>query len=287
MTVLVVEKTITVTPTGPDLDLNARTAVPFVEIVLTGMATSGTTTVTVHRTVDGGITWEPIQDAVGKPAVGTILIRDFGAPLNVPVTYRARMSGATVGDVVETVTVPSSTAWIHDPLNPRTAVPVTTTRDSAATALAAEASATYEQVVDLATPAGGRRPVASIGVRQAASAVPLTIRTDPDRTTDLARLLATAGEVVLRGLPDWFPLPASATVAVGVVTPRVRFTQRGRVTYWPLTVTEVGPSSLRLAVPWLSWADFKALWPDGTTFADLKALRPGWRYLDWMRNPEG
>lgn len=284
-TVLVVEKAITVTPTGPDLELTPNNVIPYIEVVVTSLALSGPTTVTVERSVDG-TTWTTVRGAQGAVASGSMLVRDFECPLNVPVTYRATLTGATVGEIVEVVTLPASAAWVHAPRNPRGAVRVAIGAPGGGVDAirGTAASATFEQAQDFVTPAGGTAPVASIGVRQVASGAPVVLDCLPADSAALRRLLMTSGEVVIRGLPDWSPLEASATVTlanlalavVGGVTPRHR---------WTATATQVRPSSPRRPVPWLTAADFQALWP-GATVTQLRALRPGWRVLDWMQNPE-
>ena len=259
-------------------------AAPQVGVTVTGLHPLTPSLVTVVRSTDG-LRWQPVRGLKARRAVSSLFERDYEAPLNVPTTYRLQVDGPSVqGDVEAILTVPSATAWVQDPLNPRTAVPVSTDFPAGVGALRATgATATFDQVVDLVTPAGSDLPVASVGQRRRASRVPLVLDCDPSDSPTLQRLLMESGEVVIRGLPSWVPLDDVATVVLDAVTVAVVGLQRHR---WSGEATRVATSSLRLAVPWLSWRDLMDDWP-GATWADLMAARPGATFLDWMRDPEG
>jgi len=57
-----------------------------------------------------------------------------------------------------------------------------------------------------------------------------------------------------------------------------------QVSTWDLTATQVRPLSLRIVVPYWTYAQVNALWV-GNTYADVSAARPGDSYLDWLRDP--
>lgn len=263
------------------------TGAPHVGVTVNGLHPSTPSVITVERSVDGR-TWEAVRGLEQRTAVSAIFVRDHACPLNVPTTYRLIVhSGPDVPANTETqITLPSETAWISDPLSPRTAVAVTVDKRGTYTAIGGTGrSAGFGQVVDLASPAGATRPVASIGTRQFASQVPLILFNPTDDQAAMQTLLMGAGEILVRGLPTWVPLSQPATVALGPVKVDLVGTG-GRWTKWTLDVTEVAPSSLRLAVPWLSWNDVMALWP-GSKWSTLMTARPNATFIDWMKDPEG
>lgn len=240
------------------------------------------TVVTVERSTAYG--WVPVRGAVGVVGAGALLLRDFECPLNVPVTYRATLTGTTVGQFEATATVPSSTAWLHDPLNPRTAVQVRTVSPGGVDALRASlAQADLPQAVDFATPLGADLPVASIGQRQRATSAPVVLDCAEADSVGVRDLIAAAGELVLRGLPSFSPLGESALVVLTGVQVAVVGLNRHR---WSATAVQVASSSRGQAVSWLTWQEVMDAWP-GASWSTLMAARPGASFLEWMRDPEG
>ena len=267
---------------------------PQVGVTVSGLSGASESVVSVHVSWDGGLTWHGVRGAERAPVIGARFFRDHVPPLNTPATYRlvVHAGAAPAGPLEATITVPSASAWIQDPLAPRSAVPVTWRRTTEGIALlsASAASVTSRQAIDLAAVEGARYPVASIGVRQAASQVPLHLRAlaaeQGALIKSLRSMLTEAGQLVIRGLPASIPVDPVAHVVMGDTEERpVIGGVEGMLTDWHLTATQVRPTSMRIVVPWWTYAQVKALWTP-RTYAQVKAARPGATYLDWSRDPE-
>jgi lysophospholipase L1-like esterase len=200
-----------------------------------------------------------------------------------------------------TITISSDRAWVQDPLSPRTAVPVSTYRhESDAVRLMAGSAqdVSRPQAVDYATVEGSSLPVASVGVRQKPTGVPLVLRPLLDLAADqgalvkaIRKLFETSGQVVIRGLPDDLGLDPVAHV---VAPDFVETTALGGVLgyrEWRLSATQVRPQSLRIVVPFFTYDQVKATVTDalggGATYADVLAALPGGEtYIDVQRDPQ-
>lgn len=266
---------------------------PQVGITLTGLHATTPSTISVRTSVDGGTTWQGVRGADHISVIGAAFLRDFVPPLNVPVTYRLTVhTGTTTPTPTEaTITVPSTTAWVQDPLNPAGGVAVDCLGAGRGVMALADSfeTLTRTQPADLAQVQGARLPVASVGTRQGPSRVPVHLRAllpaQDAETAALRALLDTAGTLVLRGLPAAVPLSPSAHVITGAVDEvPVVGGLLGPRNDWVLEVTEVRPTTMAVAVPWWTYAEVRALWA-GATYDQAKASRPGATYLDWARDP--
>ena len=281
---------------GITWEVLAEDGAPQVGITVTGV--TGTQDVTVEVSWDGGETWLGVRGAQSEPVSGSDFFRDFVPPLNVPVIYRATTATETAVSAADTV--PSDTAWVQDPLAPRGAIPVATFTDADGAVRLVSGSASQvvrSQAVDLATVQGSAFPVASVGVRQKPSGVPLVLRPLLDLAADqgalvkaVRRLFETAGQVVLRGLPDEYGLdPVAHVIAPDLVeSPSVGSVLGYRE--WRLTATQVRPQALHVVVPWWSYDDVKAIVEgalgSGATYDDVTAaMPPGTTYVDVLRSP--
>lgn len=267
---------------------------PQVGVTVSGLDGASTSVVSIDVSWDGGGTWHGVREADRVAAVGGLFVRDHVPPLNVEATYRLTVhSGAVVPtDLEATITVVSEFGWLQDPLDPRSAVAVLGLRDGDAVSLmrGTVASLTRRQAADVVVVEGARYPVASVGVRQAPANVPLGLRAlaaeQGALVRDLRALFDSAGTLVLRGLPSSVPLDAVAHVIAGdVVESPVVGGVLGVHNDWDLSVTQVRPTSMRIVVPWWTYAQVKELW-GAATYADVEAARPGDTYLDWQRSPE-
>lgn len=267
---------------------------PQVGVTVTGLSASGDSAVSVQVSWDAGRTWHGVRGAERVAVRGGDFFRDHVPPLNTPATYRLVLhSGGVVPSPSEaTITVPSASAWIQDPLNPRGAVEVECVRTGAGLMLMTGTAAKIlrRQPVDLATVEGARYPVASVGVRQAPSGVPIVLRAVAASQGALIKvmrdLLDTAGQVVIRGLPLDIPLdPVAHVVAGDVAEVPVVGGLLGFRNDWELSVTQVRPTSIRIIVPWWTYDQVRALWSP-RNYDQVKAARPGATYLDWSRDPE-
>jgi len=262
---------------------------PQVGITVTGLG--GAAVVSVDVSWDGGGSWHGVRGAQRVTLVGGGFVRDHVPPLNVPAIYRLVVHGSTpaaAGPTEAAITVQSGTAWLQDPLAPRTAVAVRVSPGgdpgSSMLELGSLAGATYAQAVDVVIPQGASLPVASVGQRTLAGEVPLVVSHDVAAEGGaLRRLLLSGGQLVARGLPANVLEPV-AHIVVGPA----RETRSGddlRVSTWQLTAMQTRPQSLRIVVPWWTYDQVAALWT-GRTYADARDSRPGDTYLDWQRNPE-
>lgn len=261
---------------------------PQVGIAVTGLDPSAASVITVEVTWDGTV-WHGVRGAQRLSVLGSVFLRDYVPPLNVQATYRLTvLSGAVVPTpTTAAIVVPSTSAWLQDPLNPRRAVAVLATgmADGSATlTLGSLAVATWDQHVDLAAPQGAALPVASISRRMLAGDVPLVLSHDVAVAATAVRdLLLGAGAVVLRGLPVANLLEPVAHVAVGAAQ-ESRLGSLSQVSTWTLSVRQVRPTSMAVAVPWWTYDQVRSLWV-GQTYDQAKAARPGATYLDWQRDP--
>ena len=278
---------------GISVDVLPDAGAPQVGITVTGLVAGTPSTISVRLSTDGGVTWQTVRGADRVSVIGAVFLRDFVPPLNRPVTYQLVVhTGTTPTPTEDTVTVPSSTAWVQDPLNPTAAVPVDCWGAGAGVMVLADAfeTLTRAQSVDATQVQGARLPVASVGTRQAPSRVRVHLRTllpAQDATTATLRtLLDTAGTLVLRGLPATIPLDPVAHVVTGPVDDvPVIGSLLGERNDWVMDVTQVRPTALVIAIPWWTYAEVEAVWtPD--TYDQVKAARPGSTYLDWAQSPE-
>lgn len=266
---------------------------PQVGITITGLDSVNPSTITVQVSSDGGTVWTPVRGADHLTTTGAAFVRDFVPGLNVPLIYELVVhAGATTPTPTRaSITVPSAYTWVQDPLYPESAVAVECLPSVANPMMLDDsfASLTRSQAWDVAVVDGSRTPVASVGIRQVPSRIPLHLRTKPETqaaaTTALRRLLELAGVLVLRGLPPAVPLDAVAHVVAGSVEERpVVGGLLGARNDWLLEVTQVHATTSAVAVPWFTYASVFAAWaPD--TYADAMAARPGATYLDWLRDP--
>jgi hypothetical protein len=266
---------------------------PQVGVTVTGLNAVTPSTISVQVSSNGGKTYQTVRGADHLTVTSAMFVRDFVPPLNVPATYQLVVhSGATIPTpLTATITVPSSTAWIQDPLYPALAVPIECLPVGVGALVLANsfASLTRDQQFDAVTVTGARYPVASVGIRQVPSRVPLHLRTRPGTpasiAADLRNLFDLSGVLVLRGLPAAIPLDAVAHVVVGAIEENpVVGDVLGERNDWSLTVTQVRATSAAIVVPWYTYATVFTAWAPAT-YADAMAARPGQTYLDWLRDP--
>lgn len=267
---------------------------PQAGITVTGLAPSSESVISVQVSWDDGRTWHGVRGAERVTVTGGDFFRDHVPPLNVLARYRlvVHAGGVTPLRLEDTITIASDSAWIQDPLNPRGAVEVECVRTGAGLMLMTGTAARIlrRQAVDLTTVEGARYPVASIGVRQAPSGVPLALRAVAASQGALIRemrdLLDASGQVVVRGLPLDIPLDPVAHVVTGDVEEvPVVGGLLGFRNDWQLDVTQVRPTSMRIVIPWWTYDQVQALWAP-RTYDQVEAARPGATYLDWSRDPE-
>lgn len=264
---------------------------PQVGITVTGLDTVAPSVITIEVSWDSGTTWHGVRGAVADQVVGGGgFYRDHVPPLNVAATYRLTvLAGAVVPATLQaTITVASADTWVQDPMNPRTGFAVhaaTMPPGEVAMTLGSLAGATWAQQVDLAVPQGANLPVASIGRRTLAAEVPLVLSHDVAATATMVRnLLLSAGQIVVRGLPTPNLLDPVAFCAVGDVT-ETRLGSQVAVASWVLSLRQVRPTAMAIAIPWWTYDQVRIIWAPNT-YDQVKAARPGATYLDWQASPE-
>lgn len=277
----------------------ADAGAPQAGLTITGLTGSCDIVITVSW--DGGTTWNAVRGGTLTGIFGSTFIRDYVTPLNVTATYKAVVTGGTTATWTATSTIASNYAWIQDPLAPRSAIPLVMAQapDLSALLLIAPSfsSLSRKQAVDYAQPMGARLPVASVGVRQAPSNVPLGIQADAARqgalVTSLRTLFDTSGQVVIRGLSAFIGLDAVAHVIVGDVaeSPTTSSTMLGIFQGWQMNVTQARPVSTRVIVPWWTYDQVLALVQSqlsggATTYTQVTTAQPaGKTYTDWLAKP--
>ena len=283
-------------PDGIALEAVETGGPPRINIEVTGLHPGHDSIITIARSWDQGNTWHPVRGAWRVAVRGEGFFYDHTPPLNVPALYRLTVhSGQRTPTTLEAVAVATSpNAWLHDPLDPRTPLPLTEGRQADAVALVSASPATYGQAIDYALPLGASVPVASIGPRLAAAGIDLHLRLLPEQTTlhtHLRRLLSTAGQIVITGLDPRRHLEHVMHVSVGDITESTTIGGiLGVFTDLHLTVNAVRPLNLRIAPPVNTFADVQNLIAQHlgpqTTNADIAANIPtDLRNIDARRDP--
>lgn len=261
------------------------------QVGVTISALTSDAVVTVEVSWDDGVTWHGVQGAQEVPAPGAAFFRDFFPPLNVESTYRVTLSSGlidtTAVEASATITVESDRAWIQDPLNPRMSVAIDRDGVLSAGALtftgAALGQATWTQPVDEVTVEGAAYPVASIGMRSRAAAVPVEFTALAAEGGDLRALLLKAGQVVLRGTASTLLDPVAHVVMSDVTETHYEF---GQLAVFAGVARQQRPTSVRIVIPWWTYTQVAALWA-GDSYTDVIAADdPGATYVDWERDPE-
>ncbi|MBD7949585.1 hypothetical protein [Oerskovia rustica] len=267
---------------------------PQAGITVTGLAPSSESVISVQVSWDGGRSWHGVRGAEHVGVTGGDFFRDHVPPLNVPARYRLVVHKGPVTPLrlEDTITIESDSVWIQDPLSPRGAVEVECVRTGAGLMLMTGTASRIvrRQVIDITSIEGSRYPVASVGIRQAPSGVPLTLRavvaSQGALIASMRDLLDVAGQFVIRGLPLDIPLdPVAHVVAGDVEEVPVVGGLLGFRNDWELSVTQVRPTSMRIVIPWWTYDQVRALWSP-RTYDQVEAARPGTTYLDWSRDPE-
>jgi hypothetical protein len=275
---------------GISVEVMPDAGAPQVGVTVDGLPSGSASTVSVEWSVDGR-TWSQVRGAVREDVTEAGFFRDFVPPLNLETTYRVTTDAAITGASTAVLTVESGTAWLQDPLAPRSAVPVTWHHGDDGSVLllsTSAASIARTQVADLVQVQGARLPVASLGVRRAPASVLMHLRAlaaeQGALVTAVRALFEEAGTVVVRGLPAELGLdPVAHMIAPDLTDSPVVGGVLG-MSEWQFEVTQVRAPSLRIAVPWWTYDQVAALWA-GLTYDEVSAARPGATYLDWLRDP--
>lgn len=189
------------------------------------------------------------------------------------------------------LTINSSTAWLQDPLNPRSAVALYSTmlNGQVQMTIRSLAGGVWGQHVDTAPVIGAALAVASISQRQKIAALPLSlIYNVAQEGGHLHTLMMTSGQLVLRGLPVSGLLDPVAHCSAGDAN-ETRY-GAGTISEWTLTARQVRPVSMKVVVPWWTYDQVKALVQSqissSATYAQVESAQPaGKTYTQWLANP--
>lgn len=276
---------------GLSLEVLTGPPCPRVGITVDGLDDSGPSVITVWRSTAGGRR-RKVRGLDQRTVFESDYKIDFEAPLARLVTYDLQVvSGAVVPETVQaTVTVDSLTGWLQDPLTPDSAVPVRGDWPGDGAGLLSDALATFTRALGAQTASvlGAAEPVAMLGQRMAASGVNFSLLTDAaEQSTALRDVLEQAGQVLVRGLPDWvgLALPDLAYVAADVVEePLTRV--GGSATRWRLQGDLVAPQGIDVLTGSWTYDDVQEIWGAYTyTAVETTAAAVSATYLDDLRDP--
>jgi len=270
----------------------ADAGAPQAGITIDGLSTSTACTVVVTVSWDGGVSWSPVRGGSLTGVLGSTFVRDYVTPL-VPATYRAVVTGGTTVTWTTDSDISSATAWIQDPLAPRSAVALYADMSSGHVllTLGSLAGGTWGQHVDLAAVIDTDMPAASISRRQKIAGLPLVLTYDiAAEGGHLHNMLMTSGQLVIRGLP---------VGAAGLLDPVAHVTAgdadevrdpAGNLSEWTLTARQVAPVTMRIVFPWWTCDQVLALVVSqlgtGATCDDVLAAQPtGKTCTQWVANP--
>jgi hypothetical protein len=271
--------------------LTGDAGAPQAGVTIDGLSTGTACAIVVTVSWDGGATWYPVRGGSVTGILGSTFIRDYFPPLNVTATYQAIITGGTSVTWSTTVLITSPTAWIQDPLAPKSSVALYADMSSGHVllTLGSLANATWSQLVDTASVMGTDTPAASIGIRQKVSVLPFVLTYDVAAEGGaLHNMLMNAGQVVIRGLPAVGLLDPVAYCSLGDATETRE--AAGTVSEWTLTARQVTPVTMRIVVPWWTFDMVKTLvlaqMGTSVTFDQVKAAQPtGKTFTQWLANP--
>jgi len=233
---------------------------PRVEIVLSPMPATARTA-TVWRQTGGKRT--VVRGALAMSVAGDAVITDYEAPLQQPVVYLCQTYDATGAPTGTTgisapsnpVTLKEPRAWLQDPIDPSTSLPVALVRPTpdrgtvAVSRRASYATINHTQAVTVTEVFGSDFPVASGGMRQQPDSIPIEIRTTDPATSALRNLIAQAFPVLLRTGTRLAQLPPLAYLVLPTVTERTILFADAPVTIWTATAQAVRPNTSPVLVP--------------------------------------
>lgn len=247
-----------------DFAYPVKTPVPHVEMTLFDLDPA-TVTVTVWRTV--GKRTMPVRGSVRVPAYGGVNVADWEAPFGVSLSYWATeydVDGIPIANTSPTVTqLDVDEAWIHNPLDPLSAVAVRLGKGSAS-------RIPRGQDADVFWADGTGLAVAVTGQRRGVKDTPIVFYsltdTDTDRVNDLLGdpYASSSGPMILCIRPGRFEntrWPRPFYALVDLEEQPVSHPAGGQITRWEGTGTEVPPPSIALIAAVLTYEDIDATYP--------------------------
>lgn len=294
------------TPPAPTLTVDTdANPCPRIEVLITPMPTDAAT-VTVWRNYAG--TRSIVRGASNTPVSGDHLVIDYEAPLQTPVTYTVQTADPSgtpsqLSDPSLQVTVDEPRAWLQDPLDPSTSMPIGLVRQAPSGALAfglgvygtdtfgsgsgvvSEAvlrRASFAQVtrsadITLSSVFGSDLPLAGSSVRRDASAVPIEIRTTDATATETMRTLLTQAAFPLLRTGGRAPMLRALTyLALPDITEA--FIPGPDITVWTMTGQSVRGPGASVLIPTRTYND---LLDEASSYDELLPLYA--TYIDLLR----
>lgn len=264
---------------------------PRAQLTITGLGI-GNSVVSVWRTADG--VRSPVRGARRVLMVDADLVTDYDVPLGRPVTYEVEVISGPSGasrTSTEPLVVESETAWIMDPLDPSTAVPVLGTHDKDGMPyLRSEALSKleYNSNSSLFEIMGSDRPMALFGQVRAAQGVPLSMGTrSAEQNTKLRTLMQATAQLLFRPVPSFgVDLPGAMFMSISKKTEvPVNVSFGGNLTWWEMTADTVAAPVLKVLTATFTYGDVAILF--STYQQKQDALVSGATYLDDAKNPFG
>lgn len=261
---------------------------PRVGVTVEGLS-PGDHEITVWRTADGER--NPVPGIRTVKVIDSFFEQDFAAPLGRTVHYELEiLSGPDAGlqGLRATTQLDSSSGWIHDPMNPASAVPVSGKRTAGGeTYFRSQAFSTmaYQANVSQHLVMGDTRPVSISGPRMAPSGVPLSVSTQAEaENVRLRDLVRGAVHLVIRPLPEWGShIPGTATYSVADAEEQpFDVSWGGSLTRWQLSGDVVRPSAARVLIALWRYLDVAAIF---STYDQKQATAGKGTYLDDQKNP--
>lgn len=265
------------------------TVAPRTSVTITGLDGVGPSTVTVYRSTEGGVR-RKVRGLSSVVMYGSGFGIDYEAPLGRPVNYELVVeSGAVIPRrLTDSATLDSTSGYIQDPLQPRSAIALATDdtgADAAIVTSKAFRKLTYALESTSVNVIGGREPIAMTGQRMSASGIDFSLLTEAaEQSTQLRNLLAQAPIVLVRPLPSWGPLP-DVIYTVPSVSEEPTYGEDGVImTTWNLVGDSVRAPTMSVLVPLWTYDMVQALW---VTYADQQAQAAAItaRYLDVQADP--
>lgn len=250
----------------------------------------GDSVVSVWRVVDGERS--PVRGGRRITVVDSGFLVDYDVPFWRPVTYELEVlsgPGGAVRVTSEAIRVEPDSAWLTDPLDPQSAVPVFGHKDRDGRPYLREGSfaeLSYGSEVSLIEIMGGDAPMALSGRVQRARGVPLALTTrSAEQAARLRTLLLSTSQLLFRPIPaHGWDLPGTMFLSAPVKKELpVDVAMGGSLTWWDMTVDTVQAPVLKPLRTAYTWGDVELMFGTWQQKQDAVAGT----YLDDLKNPLG
>lgn len=252
----------------------------------------GNSVVTVWRTADGERM--PVRGARRVVMNDASYVVDWDVALGRPVMYEVEVISGPSGasrTMVDSLTLPSVTGFLMDPLIPQTAVPVVATRESDGDIYLkspALSELEYKANVQIFEIMGSDKPLALFGQRMAESGLDTSMGTrSAEQNARLEKLLKSTAQLCFRPLPGWGTrtLPGAMFLANPVARQLpVDVSWGGKLTWWDLKSDVVAAPTIKVLTATFSYGDVNIL---TSTYQQKQDRMAGLTYLDDLKNPIG